>query len=154
MGPAPEPRAPPSGRPQGYAGRMQDLSRRGYVVLTEAPDIMRAHWIAGAIEAAGIPVHVEEDNLADEFAMSQKLMGALRVRVLVPQDRRDEANLVFLDLSQPIPDDPAFHDEEDDAALEAMDDERFRFTAGVGLVLLLLMAGVPFLIWMLIQALT
>lgn len=133
---------------------MDDLGPSGYVVLTEEPTLQRAHWIAGGIQAAGIPVHVEENNLQDEFAVAQKLLGGIRFRVLVPEARYDEANTVFLDLSQPIPDDPAFHDEEDDAALEAMDDERFRFTAGVGLVLLLLMAGVPFLIWMLIQALT
>ena len=125
---------------------MQDLSRRGYVVLTEAPDILRAHWIAGAIEAAGIPVHVEEDNLADEFAMSQKLMGALRVRVLVPEDRRAEANLVFLDLSQPISDDPAFHEPDDDLEDFAREQSNRMFERGAWLLVIAL--GIPFMSWL------
>ena len=64
---------------------------------------MRAHWVAGALEAEGIPTFVDEDNLADEFAISQKVMGILRVRVLVPRDRLVEAQTIFLNLSQPIP---------------------------------------------------
>lgn len=73
---------------------------------------MRAHWIAGALEGDGIPTFVDEDNLADEFAISQKAMGLLRVRVLVPRDRLDEARTVFLNLSQPIP----IIDEDEDEA--------------------------------------
>ena len=118
----------------------------GYVVLSEEPNLQRAHWIAGGIQAAGIPVHVEENNLQDEFAVAQKLLGGIRFRVLVPRERLDEAKTVFLDLSQPIPDDPAFHDEEDDAALEAMEEERGDKTLVFGLVLLLVVFGGP-LLW-------
>ncbi len=75
----------------------------GYVLLTEAPNLMRAHLIAGALEDAGIPFHVGEDNLADEWAMSLKLRGGLGVPVLVPSERIDEARTVFLAMSQPIP---------------------------------------------------
>ena len=76
---------------------------------------MRAHWVAGALEAQGIPTFVDEDNLADEFAISQKVMGLLRVRVLVPRDRLVEAQTVFLNLSQPIPLVDEEEDEEEDA---------------------------------------
>jgi len=80
-----------------------NLPTSGYAILTEVPDEMRAHWIAGALEARGIPTMVDEDLLVDEFTMSQRLLGAPRVRVLVPEDRLDEAQAVFLALSQPIP---------------------------------------------------
>jgi len=74
-----------------------------YVVLTEAPDRLRANLVAGALEEADIPTFVDEDNLADEFAMSQRMLGLLRVRVLVPRDRLEEARAIFLAMSQPIP---------------------------------------------------
>lgn len=120
----------------------------GYVVLTEEADLMRAHWVAGAIEAAGIPVHVEENNLQDEFAVAQKLLGGMRIRVLVPADRRDEANTVFLNLSQPIVDDPEYHDEEDDEALEDMEAELGARNMTFGLVIMGLLFGVPFFGWL------
>lgn len=126
------------------------LDGSGYVVLTAEPNLLRAHWIAGGIKAAGIPVHVEENNLQDEFAVAQKAMGAIRFRVLVPEDRLEEANTVFLDLSQPIPDDPAFHDEEDDAALEAMEEELKSGTSSIGFIVLLL-AGAPFVVWLVVN---
>ena len=125
---------------------MDQFGPSGYVVLTEEPNLQKAHWIAGGIEAAGIPVHVEENNLQDEFAVAQKAMGGIRIRVLVPEDRYDEANTVFLALSQPIPDDPAFHDEEDDAALEAMEAQRFSFTAGTSGLLVLALFLIPILL--------
>ena len=122
----------------------------GYVVLTEEPTLQRAHWIAGGLKAAGIPVHVEENNLQDEFAVAQKAMGGIRFRVLVPEAQLDEANTVFLDLSQPIPDDPAFHDEADDAALEAMEEEMKSNASSIGMIILIL-AGAPFLVWLLVD---
>ena len=88
----------------------------GYVLLTEEANPMRGQLVAGALGAAGIPAHVEEDDLADEFAMSQKLRGAPRVRVLVPGDRLEEARAVFLAMSQPI---PALEEDEELAAYEA-----------------------------------
>jgi len=63
---------------------------------------MRAQWIAGALEDRGIKTFVDEDNLADEFAVSQRLMGMPRIRVMVLQDELTEARTIFLNLSQPI----------------------------------------------------
>ncbi len=108
----------------------------GYAVLSVEPHIMRAQWLAGAIEAAGIPVHVEEDDLVDEFSMAKKLQGDLRVRVLVPADRLAEAQTVFLGLSQPIP--LVDEDDEDDAELAAMG-EALRTTTAMRVVLLLVL---------------
>ena len=71
---------------------------------------MRAHLVGGALEEAGIPIFVDEDNLADEFAISQKVMGIMRVRVLVPEDRLTEAQTILLGMSQPI---PRIEDDED-----------------------------------------
>ena len=126
------------------------LDGSGYVVLTEEATLQRAHWIAGGLKAAGIAVHVEENNLQDEFAVAQKALGGIRFRVLVPEAQLDEANTVFLDLSQPIPDDPAFHDEEDDAALAAMEEEIKSSRSSIGMIVLIL-AGVPFLVWILVD---
>ena len=121
------------------------LDGSGYVVLTEEPTLQRAHWIAGGLKAAGIAVHVEENNLQDEFAVAQKLLGGIRFRVLVPEDQLQAAKTVFLDLSQPIPDDPDFHDEDDDDALDAMEAERSDKTFVFGLVLVLIVFGGPML---------
>ena len=109
-----------------------------YVVLTEEASVIHANWIAGGIEAAGIPAHVEQDDLADEFSMFQKLQGAPRVRVLVPADRLQEARTVFLALSQPIP-----LVEEDDDALEAMAEARSDATRTRVLWLILLVFVLP-----------
>ena len=75
----------------------------GFVVLTEESNPMWAHVIAGALENEGIKAFVQEDNLADEFAVSQKAMGLQGARVFVPVDRLDEARTIFLKLSRPIP---------------------------------------------------
>jgi len=90
---------------------------------------MRAHWVAGALEAEGIPTFVDEDNLADEFAISQKVMGILRVRVLVPRDRLIEAQTIFLNLSQPIP----LVDEEEDE--EDPEDAQVQVTPLMGILI-------------------
>jgi len=119
-------------------------TQSNYVVLTEEPNWMRAHWIAGGLEAADIPTFVDQDNLVDEFAMSQKLMGLQRVRVLVPRDLLGEARAVFLAMSQPIPlMDP---DEEDtNAERQAASGPRshfpWAFRARLLLILLLLGLG-------------
>ncbi len=118
----------------------------GWVVLTEQPNPMMAHWVAGGVEAEGIPVHVEENNLQDEFAVAQRAMGGLPIRVLVPKERYDEANTVFLNLSQPIPlvDDDDIEDEEE---LDDMLEEHESKVRSVGLILILVLLGVPFVIW-------
>ena len=85
-----------------------------FALLTEAADAMRAHWIAGGLEAAGIPTHVDADMLADEFAMSQKLLGLQRVRVLVPADRLEEARVVLGDLEHAAPPSGSEAEEQDE----------------------------------------
>lgn len=105
-------------------------SESDYVVLTEEPSLMRAHWVAGALEAEGIRTFVDEDNLADEFAISQKVLGLLRVRVLVPRDRLLEAQTIFLNLSQPI---PLVDEDEDDE--EDPEDERTQITPGLAMLI-------------------
>lgn len=110
---------------------------------------MRAHHLAGILQAAGIPVHVEDDVLADEFAVSQRVMGLQPIRVLVPKERVDDAEEAVLATSQFLPefDDPAFaEDPADDAALDEMDG-RAELSAPI---LLAVFVGVPlavFLAW-------
>ncbi len=90
-----------------------------FVVLTEQSSAMHAQWIAGALEAEGIKTFVDEDNLADEFAVSQKLLGMPRIRVMVLRGELTEARTIFLKLSQPIPlVDEDDEDEDDDEELE------------------------------------
>jgi len=125
---------------------MESIS--GYAVLTEEVDPLRAHLVAGAVEAAGIPVLVEENNLADEFAMSQKLMGAQRERVLVPRERLLEAQAVFLAMSQPIP----RIQEEDGGGQRAIDRQHRRVTRLAWSVLFVLV-GLPALVLVLARIL-
>lgn len=114
----------------------------GYVLLSEEANPMRGHLVAGALVAADIPVHVEEDDLADEFAMSQKLRGAPRVRVLVPGERLEEARAVVLAMSQPI---PAMEDDAEFVAYEASRRKRFRWI----LLIFFALTTVPLLLFML-----
>jgi len=117
----------------------------GYVVLTEERNPLRAYLVAGAVDAAGIPVHVEENNLADEFAMSQKLMGIQRVRVLVPRERFLDAQTVFLAMSQPIPrieEEVAENDEGRDRSADGQHHLLTRF----GWIAVLALVGLPALV--------
>ena len=116
-----------------------------YVVLTEEPNLMRAHWIAGGLEAVDIPTFVDEDNLADEFAMSQKMMGVQRVRVLVPGNLLEEARQVFLSMSQPLPLVDEDEVEEDDAATRPQRRPAFLNPRAV-IILMLVMGGLVWLI--------
>ena len=118
--------------------------RGGYVLLTEEPNVHRAHLVAGALNASGIPTFVDEDNLVDEWAMSQKLTGVLGVRVLVPGAQLDEARTVFLAMSQPIP--VIDEDEELEAYASASRSSLGRM-AGIGLLLAL---GLPALWWLIL----
>ena len=124
-----------------------------YVVLTEEPNLMRAHLVAGALDEAGIPTFTDQDNLADEFALSQKLMGLLRVRVLVPRERIDEARAIFLAMSQPIP--LVDEDEDDEEKHEEgegdLDHERARFTVRSALFAIVLAILVPCAVVLLVK---
>ena len=115
------------------------LATSGFARLADAPSLAQAHAWAGALEAADIPTHVEEDNLADSFAMSQKLMGSLPIRVLVPAERLEEARLVLQGLSQPRP----VIDEEDDSALAVMAATRRDRSVVMAAVLIAIFFGGP-----------
>jgi len=123
------------------------LATSGFAVLLEESSHPRAHWLAGGLEAAGIPTHVEEDNLADEFAMSQRLMGTHRIRVLVPAARLDEARIVLQGLSQPIP----IVDEEDDEALEALGEVHRERRSTIAVILIAVILGGPAVGWFALQ---
>ncbi len=116
------------------------MAEHDFVVLTEESSSVRAHWIAGAIKAHDIPVHVVEDERADEFAMAQKLMGTALVQVLVPEGRLTEARTIFLNLSQPIPliDDENEGDEEDDEPPPSMIPAPLRIAGMIFVALLVL----------------
>jgi len=94
---------------------MKAATKLGHVLLLEEANPLRAHLVSGALEEAGIPCVVEDDNLADEFSMVRKLGGMQGTRVWVPIARADEAQVIFLGMSQPIP-----IIDEDDPELEAL----------------------------------
>ncbi len=71
------------------------LEKPGYEVVAAAANTFEAQFLAGALQDEGIPTHVDEDHLADEFAMSQKMMGLQKVRVMVPKDRLDDARAII-----------------------------------------------------------
>jgi hypothetical protein len=79
------------------------LDKPGYVVLTEASNTFQAQFLAGALESEGIPTHVDGDHLADEFAMSQKMLGLIKVRVMVPEDRLEDARAILATLKDAGP---------------------------------------------------
>jgi hypothetical protein len=117
-----------------------------YAVLAEESIPMRAHWIAGALEEAGISTHVYERNLSDEFAVSQRALGLAGTCVIVPRERLEEAREILRDLRPPpLPEGP---DDEEDGGDEEPEDERAPLTllsAGVVvLVVALLLGGVIF----------
>ena len=67
------------------------------------------------LEAEGIPAFVDGDSAADEFAMSQRMLNVINVRVLVPTDTLSRARAI-LEPSEVRIDDLTRQ------ALEAMDD--------------------------------
>jgi len=91
------------------------LTKLGHVLLLEEANPLRAHLVSGALEEAGIPCVVEDDNLWDQASVMRKLGGMQGTRVWVPIARADEAQVIFLGMSQPIP-----VIDEDDPELEAL----------------------------------
>jgi hypothetical protein len=61
------------------------------VVFREARNPFEARIIAAVLEDAGIPVFVAGGMLADEFALSQRMMNLQSVAVQVPKDRLADA---------------------------------------------------------------
>lgn len=53
-------------------------------VVKVAADPAQARLIAARLQAEGIPAYIDGDSLADEMAMSQRLMNLTGVKVLVP----------------------------------------------------------------------
>ncbi len=75
----------------------------GWIELTSANSPLEAVWLVGALKNLGIDARTFGGGLADEFAMSQKLMGlGGGVRVMVPKDREAEARAALAQL-QPSP---------------------------------------------------
>lgn len=61
------------------------------VPLISAHSPFEAGIVVAVLEAAGIPAVAPGSMLADEFAMSQRLMNLQSVRVLVPRSRLADA---------------------------------------------------------------
>lgn len=74
------------------------------VELTTAHSPLEAEWLVGALKGHGIHAIVFGDGLADEFAMSQKLMGlGGGVRVMVPRGALEAAREALAQLEQERP---------------------------------------------------
>lgn len=69
--------------------------RRELTVFKRASSPLEAELIASVLRSAGIPVHVGGGMLADEFAVSQRLMNLSSVDVLVPADRLEAAEVAL-----------------------------------------------------------
>jgi hypothetical protein len=70
------------------------------VVAHVARDASEAQVLAANLNAAGIPAYVENAALVDHYAMSQKLMNRMGVRVHVMSDRVEEAREFIADRPQ------------------------------------------------------
>ncbi len=62
-----------------------------FVLLQHATTPDHANLLRALLQGAGIPAHVDGTLLADEFAISQRMMNQQGVKVLVPHDRLAEA---------------------------------------------------------------
>ncbi|MBN2490011.1 MAG: DUF2007 domain-containing protein [Planctomycetes bacterium] len=65
------------------------------VVLRQVRNTIEAELFVALLEAAGIPATVEGRHMQDDFAVPQKLLGRMGVRVLVREEDRDEAERVL-----------------------------------------------------------
>lgn len=66
-------------------------------VVRIAATPQQAHLFVALLQAEGIPAHVDGDSLADEVAMSRKLMNLAGTRVLVPTACLERAREVLGD---------------------------------------------------------
>ena len=74
------------------------------VELTTASTLFEAEWIVGALESFEIVAVTFGDALADDFAMSQKLMGLSGgVRVMVRQDGLEAARQALVEIKKNRP---------------------------------------------------
>ncbi|HEX9793450.1 MAG TPA: DUF2007 domain-containing protein [Planctomycetota bacterium] len=65
------------------------------VELMSAQSPAEAQIVASLLESAGIPVQLNGEALWDEFAVSQRALGLLGTKVMVPEDRLEEARQVI-----------------------------------------------------------
>ncbi len=61
------------------------------VVFRTTESIMEARIIAGVLKEEGIPCYVSGQNLQDEFAISQMVMGQASVDIEIPASSREAA---------------------------------------------------------------
>ena len=65
------------------------------VALEQAPNEFIAELLVGILREAGIPAFTVGENLQDEFAASQRLIGAVGCTVYVPRTEVDRARAVL-----------------------------------------------------------
>ena len=71
----------------------------GYVEVFTATDITFAYLMKANLEAAGIPVHIDNENLQGAYCLD-----GMVPRVLVPQEFAEQAREIIKDI-QEAPDD-------------------------------------------------
>lgn len=65
----------------------------------------QAKILVAQLQAEGIPAHVDGNSLADEFAMSRRLMNLTGVRVMVPTKSLEQAHEILARTVDIAPDD-------------------------------------------------
>jgi hypothetical protein len=90
------------------------------VELTTAKTAFEAEMFVGALKGFDVGAVTFGDQLMDEFAVSQKVMGLSGgVRVMVPRGQLERARQALAEIQQ----DPPTPDEVDDAADATIDDD-------------------------------
>ncbi len=70
----------------------------GYVEVFTATDITFAYLMKSNLEAAGIPVHIDNENLQGAYCLD-----GMVPRVLVPQDYAEQAKQIIEEIRQSSP---------------------------------------------------
>ncbi len=83
------------------------------VKLLTANSPFEAKMIKAVLEGADIPCHVPGQELQDEFAMTQKLLGAVAVDVYVARDSVEDAHRALAEAKE-AGESAAEDDDEDD----------------------------------------
>ena len=71
----------------------------GYVEVFAAMDITFAYLMKSNLEAAGIPVHIDNENLQGAYCLD-----GMVPRVLVPQEYAEQAKQIIEEIRQSAPD--------------------------------------------------
>jgi hypothetical protein len=71
----------------------------GYVEVFAATDITFAYLMKSNLEAAGIPVHIDNESLQGAYCLD-----GMVPRVLVPQDYAEQAKQIIEEIRQSAPD--------------------------------------------------